>query len=682
MFGSKKRAVRARIAQAALPAEVSRFIAEVVRRTRLRRAEQVDVAGELVSHFAEGLAAGRAERDLIAAYGDPRSSARELRRSTIAKRHAVDRAVGSVFRWGCIATGCLVAAYTGYAALLSLRSPVISFDAEAAANARLPKAGSEGRAIEVYMEALGDAGGVYDEPLMAETARELDDHLFAIEYDGRALAAARAAIEPMRARIAALRAVAQRPVLGIPVRARAWEDTRAATFFGVPTATPGKRDGVLASSLLGAVLPQIAMLRSAARIVCADAALAAHDGRADEFVADAEAALAMAAHAGENGTLIGGLVESAIHAMTAATVATAIENHAEMLGDAQLERLEARLAAAARVSGDRIARAIEGEGILHRDMIQRCYSDDGHGDGVLLSGPYLEAIQSLATWSPELGEQPPLGEGMLRDTAVFLGGPLAATMVPSRRETLERVDRYLEGLAAAARASTRAESIALAEQLDRAWEDWAERDFATQPVSMLMPALGRVITSSWGMRAATDSALAAIGLERFRRAKGRFPADLAELRTFVGRDLGSASDERIPWMYALLDGRPLIYDAGADGYDDRARTPEVAWPLPRASGADDAPRAGVRPRLVSLSQCGADSARHIGPPTGDRGGETSRTRSTVDSDALPDPLQPLIDVEDAALTARDGDHVRVWWKSGASGASRLVPARPQPQPGS
>ena len=62
MFGSKKRAVRARIAQAGLPDGIARFVADVVRRTRLRRAEQVDVAAELVSHFAEGIAAGRGER--------------------------------------------------------------------------------------------------------------------------------------------------------------------------------------------------------------------------------------------------------------------------------------------------------------------------------------------------------------------------------------------------------------------------------------------------------------------------------------------------------------------------------------------------------------------------------------------------------------------------------------------
>ena len=49
MFGSKKRAVRARIAQAGLSAEVSRFIAEVVRRTRLRRAEQVEQAASRAS---------------------------------------------------------------------------------------------------------------------------------------------------------------------------------------------------------------------------------------------------------------------------------------------------------------------------------------------------------------------------------------------------------------------------------------------------------------------------------------------------------------------------------------------------------------------------------------------------------------------------------------------------------
>ncbi len=664
MFGSKKRAVRARIAQAGLPDGIARFVADVVRRTRLRRAEQVDVAAELVSHFAEGIAAGRGEAQLIAAYGDPKASARDLRRSAIAKRGALDRAIGSMVKWTSVATACFVGGYLLYASTLFFRSPVISLDAEAAANARMPKAGAKGRAIDLYMQALADEKGVYVPEQMARDA--FDQNLFAIGFDAKALAAVKAAHEPLRARIALLRGVKDRPALGLPVRVGVWDDAKAAAFFSLPN-TPSVRGGPLAGSLLGALLPQLAMLRDATRLLCADAALAAHEGRAEDFVADIEAVHASAGHASESGFLISGLVAAAIRSLAVGTTVSAIENHAEMLSDAQLARLEALVAA----PSEDIMRGIEGERLMLRDIVQRCYSDDGSGDGVLLTKSYLESMQGLSGWSNDsmLGEMGVSGSGFLTGTVSFLGGPVSATIAPSRREVLARIDGYIDGLVAAANAPTRKDGIDQATKVDGEWEQWSRGGFSMQPVAVLMPALGNVVSKTWGMRAIADSALAAIGLERFRRANGRFPADLAELSAFVGRPLGTSADESLPWMYALVDGRPLIYDAGLDGLDDRARPPRVQWPEP---GPDEEIPASTRAELVSLDACWADGVARI-----DRRAYTSRTRSAA-ADAPLAPTQPLGDVDPSSSRSIDGDFIRVWWKSRATGYSRMVPAtRPQ-----
>lgn len=660
MFGSKKRAVRGRIAQAGLPDGIARFVADVVSRTRLRRAEQVDVAAELVSHFAEGIAAGRGESALIAAFGDPKASARDLRRSAIAKRGALDRAIGSLAKWGSVATGCFVGGYILYASALFLRSPVISLDAAAAANARMPKAGSDGRAIDLYMQALANEQGVY---VHDHASRDVfDRNLFAIAFDAKALAAVQSAHEPLRARIALLRGVKDRPAFGLPVWVGVWDDAKAAAFFGLPN-KPLLSGGPLAGSLVGALLPQLAMLRDANRILCADAALAAHEGRAEDFVASIEAACASADHAAETGFLISGLVATANRSLVIGTIVSAMENHAEMLNDAQLARLEALIGA----PSDDIVRGMEGEKLMLRDMVQRCYSDDGKGDGVLLAKAFLESTRALAGWSND-ARQSEMGVSqseLLLGTVSFLGGPVSATIAPSRRELLARIDGHIDGLIAAAKRPTRKESMEQAMKVDHEWEQWSQGGFSMQAVAMLMPTLGKVVPKAWGMRAVADSALAAIGLERFRRANGRFPADLAELNAFVGRPLGASSDERLPWKYALVDGLPLIYDAGLDGLDDRARPPRGDWPEP---APDDEMTAERKPQLVSLGACAADGAASIGA-------STLRKSTAVPADAAPSPAQAVEGVDPMATMRTDGDFVRVWWKSGATGHDRMVPAR-------
>jgi len=64
-----------------LPRQAADLVKLVVSRTRLRRSEQVDVARELCAHFADGLAAGRNESDLIADFGGPGEAAALIRRA-------------------------------------------------------------------------------------------------------------------------------------------------------------------------------------------------------------------------------------------------------------------------------------------------------------------------------------------------------------------------------------------------------------------------------------------------------------------------------------------------------------------------------------------------------------------------------------------------------------------------
>jgi hypothetical protein len=667
MFGMKKRAVRARITSAGLPEEIGRFVAEVVRRTRLRRDEQLDVASELLSHFAEGLAAGKSARDLMTAYGDPRTSARALRQSAIAKRAPIDRAAGALLRYGSIATAALVVAYLGYATMLSFREPVISFDAVAAVNARMPKPGAEGAAIDLYVATLSNEEGRCTllesvEPTSSFGAARLrvEEDLPRINFDETALTRIRSDLAQLAPYIASLRKAKDHPVLGVGVATGAWENERVAKFFFVDPVRFSPEASQFSGTLLSALLPQCALLRSTAKLMCADAALAIHDGRTNDFMDDIEAASMMAAHSGEAGFLINVLVEAGIRQLVLGTITSAIENHAESFSDAQLTRLEQL----ARIGDLDLARGFEAERAGVLDLIQRCYSDNGDGDGVLLAHSFADFMREVAPMASN-ARAANLEQAAMQ-TSAFLSGPIAANALPSRREVLAHLDAFIDAHMEAAKSPSRKESIALAAAVDREFE--LRRDAAGPMLSLMLPAIGRTVGIKWALRAGQDTAAAAIGIERFRRVHGRFPADRAELEKFVGWPLDTNGHEQLSWNYALVDGRPMIYDAGVDGVDDRARTPLADEP--EQLDANGLPIRNENSRLVSLAGASADRAGSIGIA----GARTARSASKFAASTPLDPTQPLVDVDVNALSS-EGDHIRVLWKSGAAGWTRNIPAR-------
>jgi hypothetical protein len=170
----------------------------------------------------------------------------------------------------------------------------------------------------------------------------------------------------------------------------------------------------------------------------------------------------------------------------------------------------------------------------------------------------------------------------------------------------------------------------------------------------IVPGLTRTALQSHGVRAASDAAVAAIALEQFRRKEARWPSDLAELERFVGRRLGGAGGAALAWNYAVVDGRPLLYDAGVDLIDDRAHTLVVGT---------------HEERLSQLSGVPGDGSLLVGL----EGRRTLRTQPTFEPTS---PLRPgcIMPATPGGGSVQDGDVIRVWWKSRACGGQREVPA--------
>lgn len=512
MFGRTRRAIRARLAESGLPEDLQRFIAALVARTRLRRAEQLDIAAELTSHFSEGLAAGRSADALIAAYGDARQSARELRASAIAKRSALDRAAGVLVKWSGIGAAAVFAAYLGSAAALYFREPVISFDARAAVNARLPKAGPEGRALELYAAALGERGALTLGDRLNPGIDATMEALEQIASDEAAAASVREFVDEWWSVLEVLREVRSRPVFGLAVVTSSTDDATALGLFGEGSLGGGAyaESGVLAGSLIGTLLPQASMLRSCARLLAVDASLAAHEGRAEDAIASFEAAMAAGVHAGEPGFLICRLVEAGIKSLVIESIGGAVVRHPRAFDDAQLARLE-RLVRDQRIE---LAGAFEGEWNMMRDLVQRCYSDDGSGDGLLLPRAHGQLMRELSSWSSVGGDLG--GRGSAIAAIEFMGGPVAATMAPSRREIEDRAQAYYTKAIAVATAESEEERVLL------------RREFAEFPAQLgrdplnifevLAPGLDRTFDQPRKLEELAERTADAIAAERARRA--------------------------------------------------------------------------------------------------------------------------------------------------------------------
>ncbi|MBI1303826.1 MAG: hypothetical protein GC172_08575 [Phycisphaera sp.] len=518
MFGRTRRSVRARLAETGLPAGLQDFIARLVARTRLRRDEQMDIAAELSSHFREGLAVGKTADALLASYGEVARSARELRAGAIAKRGPLDRAAGTLMKWSGVGVAVVSVAYLASAAVLYSREPVIAFDARAAANARIPTAGPEGRALDIYIAALADENGRYREEWLGECLTAIEDALLKLDADASAEAEAKAAVRAsfadMRGTIDVLRGVRSRPALGLGIEADGLTDDAAVRFFGADAlqiADPHRSNSPLASSVLSIGLPQAAMLRRCAKILCFDARIAAMDGRGDDFILSIEAALAAGGHAGEQGFLISRLVEAGIRSMVLETIERAVARNPSAFDDAQFAQLEQ----IARSQHTDFAVALESEWHLLRDVVQRCYSDDGRGDGVLLPRAFGLLMRDLSSWSGTDGAS----LGAVRGSAAmeFLAGPLAATVSPSRREVEDRARAYFTKAIAVVSAQTDEEHEARRREFDA---------IATEPsrsagglLEMVMPALDRTLEHPRKLELAAERTADAVRAVRARRSE-------------------------------------------------------------------------------------------------------------------------------------------------------------------
>jgi hypothetical protein len=297
----------------------------------------------------------------------------------------------------------------------------------------------------------------------------------------------------------------------------------------------------------------------------ADALIAAEEGDSERMTDDLSAVIGYANHLREIPFAINDLAAASRYANGLYVWGLLLEEHPELFS---AERLE-RLAGAARdFAGGDIRLRLEGERWSFYDVVQRCYTDDGNGDGFF--------------YPTELNFG--LGEGGSPDWWLKFNAPLAGPKFLTRRELIGRYDRLCDLVEADGRLPfwKREEYQSPAESAR------LERDRQNRLISLFAVNLT-------GMHAPMEAAVqhrdvlsAVAAAHRFRLDHRTWPARLEDL---VPKYLAAVPLDRLtgrPVRYQVTETGPRLYSLGFDDKDDGGRAARVPIERSRESRGGEA----------------------------------------------------------------------------------------------
>jgi hypothetical protein len=550
---------RTEITSAGLPIPVAELILRVVRKARLWRAERLDVARELVAHFSDGLAAGRSPKQLVADFGDPATAARLIRKAKVRARPIWWQAW-----WGAMRLSLLTLAFGLLVyGVLTIRfhwgQPHLAHNYRQEINARRA-APEEKLAWPFYRDASALMGSLWGMGYDVDTMRPDDKDWYRLVAD----------VEGSRQAIELARAGAEKPHLGGMLGNLSGEENPYLFSVGLEFANE---------------------TRHVARLLNADARVAASEGDADRAMADITSMIRIAEQLFEPPlTFVEQLISMTIFRQAMNTTGYLLESDADIFSQQQLHDL-ARVIAASPAGAPQLD--FEFERLMFDDLVQRIYTDDGYGDG-RVTPEGLDVLDGLSG-SPRLTVQKLSRAAHDSDTATttlaaaaFLMGPGVGAMIGGRRENKDLYDSLFD------------EAIRAHEGPPWEWDEQQIRQPGERlmeltrdetgklryaPVYFFSPAISPIYNAVERTKQMRDAVEVAIALTIWKKQHGAWPKSLDEL---VPDLLAEVPPDRLdgkPLRYALRDGKPVLYSIGNDRDDDGGRNvsvgliPEdVYWP--------------------------------------------------------------------------------------------------------
>ena len=356
----------------------------------------------------------------------------------------------------------------------------------------------------------------------------------------------------------------ERPFRGFELTLTRDRDPEARVFFG-ETAPAGPSASVLEDGLLFATVPHLQTYRTAARMLDWDARRAAIRGDGDRILADLAGMLALGEGVRRPALLVNQLVGQAIDVLAFDLVLDLLSQTPGALDDRQLRILETTLAA---LPAARFKASLDLERATFDDTIQRLYSDDGGGDGMLL----LRHADRIGAAGGITGgtTAPPI--------ATFLLGPVVGRFGLSRAQATGIYHETLDAWEAAGDAAPH--------EVDRrVFEMAAGRSVEALDttgyfsIAALIPSISPVWNAGTSVGLHADLALMVCRLESMRRDG---------VPWLEGFERLVASDDAVrdpftgePVRFGILEGRPTVWSVGPDLEDDAAAPIQDGRPEPR-----------------------------------------------------------------------------------------------------
>ncbi len=485
----------------------------------------------------------------------PKSTAGTPGTSANDQRSPLRRMVRRVLTWTVRAIFAVTFLYIAFGAWLWFHEPVIRIDHVAVLRAMMPVAASPEQAVwpdfRDHMVAMGLGA---DDPAHESAGVEAMD---AMPYPGsEQWAGAREWLTANAAPLATLRDATRRPVFGFPIGVPVSEaDARLLGKRLLPSASSSSAASEF--PMFSILLPHLAQLRTAARILAVDMFAAAEIGDGERATRDAEAGIALSIHAQEGRFLVNDLVGVSLRRMTLGRMMALLEWKPELFTDSQLARMQA---AAMSVPAQLQRLNLDSERLGFNDVVQRMYTDNGNGDGWFR--PSLAQMEALGL-AMALGETNPDAPGDMTQRMTAASGvilaPLAALYVAGRRDMLDRyntiISRYEEDASLPLRDFDHSRGAESDNEIEMMMGGTTDR-WRWCLVSFLTPALGKASHMSAVGRAVCLATATGYAAERYRRAHGAWPNAASDL---VPAFMATVPED--PWS-----GKPVLMSSDADGF--------------------------------------------------------------------------------------------------------------------
>lgn len=578
---------RALLASAGLPDALAARIDTIVRLTRLWSDERADIARELAAHARDALDHDRDPVDVSASLGDPKTVARLFRRSAKRKRHWVWQARRRTLQAIAATLALATLAYALLFTRFNLAEPRITRNFIAELNSRnTPYTDAQHAlpAIErLWLAYRREEQRTEPERQAAYTAYrqspayinnevpEPDQWAFEklafaqpTDPDYDEYAAWMRSIRPV---LDAAQQATTLPTLGALYSDRCDEE-RIDGDIVIMRPKPPAPDPRNGNTLIDVLLPWLGEARVAAKVLAADAALAASEHDRDRARERLLATLRITDLVSKEPFLISNLVGIAIELHAQSVLLHIVHQHPDLFTENDLTTLCHAVAA----THDRARQLdFQGERMMFADALQRGFTDDGTGDGRLTASG-VRLIATLAN---------PADLGVVYDmpvnprTSARLIGPVYELTVGSRAENQTLFDQLLSIAQQAVNSDPK--DIALTTpggEMDRLYKRRVEHSTRFPLLEIMLPSIDRLAASVHTADTRTAAAELVLAAHLHLRRTGSWPASPEDL---VPALLPAVPQDPFDPGHALRtlvrDDRLVVYSVGTDGDDDHARPP-------------------------------------------------------------------------------------------------------------